>query len=111
MPTGCPRWTGGCTPDWVRASGARFWTMHTKRFCAALDLVELELPDDLDPDSEAADPYYARLPLDPYAAQDEAEFFAVSSEAFFVDPGRLRDAFPQWYELLSRFYRQDPLAT
>jgi len=82
-----------------------------QRFCAALDLVELELPDDLDPDSDAADPYYAHLPLDPYAAQDEAEFFAVSSETFFVDPGRLRDAFPQWYEMLSRFYRQDPLAT
>jgi MtfA peptidase len=80
------------------------------RFCAALDLIELDLPDDLDPESDAADPYYARLPLDPYAAQDEAEFFAVSSEAFFVDPLRLREAFPQWYELLARFYLQDPLA-
>ncbi|MBV8210258.1 MAG: zinc-dependent peptidase [Burkholderiaceae bacterium] len=81
-----------------------------QRFAAAVDLVELDLPADIDPESDQADPYYARLPLDPYAAQDEAEFFAVSSETFFVSPQRLLDAFPQWYELLSRFYLQDPLA-
>jgi MtfA peptidase len=81
-----------------------------QRFSAAVDLVELELPPDVDPESGAADPYYAGLPLDPYAAQDEAEFFAVSSEAFFVDPQPLRDAFAEWYELLARFYLQDPLA-
>jgi len=81
-----------------------------QRFGAAVDLIELQLPGDVDPESSAADPYYARLPLDAYAAQDEAEFFAVSSEAFFVDPHRLRDAFPDWYELLSRFYLLDPLS-
>jgi len=80
------------------------------RFCAAVDLVELDLPDDVDPESSAADAYYAGLALDPYAAQDVAEFFAVSSEAFFVAPQRLCDAFPQWYALLSAFYLQDPLA-
>jgi hypothetical protein len=79
-----------------------------QRFGAAVDLIEMELPADVDPESTDADPYYARLPLDPYAAQDEAEFFAVSSEAFFVDPRPLRDAFPQWYELLTRFYLLDP---
>ena len=81
-----------------------------QRFCAAVDLVESELPPDVDPESSAADPYYARLPLDPYAAQDEAEFFAVSSEAFFSDPERLRDAYAEWYRLLAGFYLQDPLA-
>jgi Mlc titration factor MtfA (ptsG expression regulator) len=81
-----------------------------QRFAAAVDLIELELPVDVDPESDAADRYYARLPLDPYAAQDEAEFFAVSSETFFVDPRRLRETFPDWYELLARFYLQDPLA-
>jgi Mlc titration factor MtfA (ptsG expression regulator) len=80
-----------------------------QRFSAAVELIELELPVDVDPESSDADPYYARLPLDPYAAQDEAEFFAVSSETFFVGPSRLRDAFPSWYALLSRFYLQDPL--
>ena len=81
-----------------------------RRFCAAVDLVEAELPADVDPESGAADPYYARLPLDPYAAQDEGEFFAVSSEAFFADPQRLCDAFAEWYRLLAAFYLQDPLA-
>jgi Mlc titration factor MtfA (ptsG expression regulator) len=80
------------------------------RFAAELDLIDAELPDDLDPESDEVDHYYAHLPLDPYAAQDEAEFFAVSSETFFVDPRRLHDAFPDWYELLSRFFLQDPLA-
>ncbi|MEG1970829.1 MAG: zinc-dependent peptidase [Burkholderiaceae bacterium] len=78
------------------------------RFCAELDLIEAEIPADLDPESVAADAYYVHLPLDAYAAQDEAEFFAVSSEAFFIAPQRLQAAFPAWYELLARFYRQDP---
>jgi hypothetical protein len=96
----------GLGPDhWRRTLDDAF-----QRFGAAVDLIELELPGHVDPESSAADPYYARLPLDPYAAQDEAEFFAVSSETFFVDPSRLRDAFAQWYALLSSFYLLDPLA-
>jgi hypothetical protein len=80
------------------------------RFCAELDLVEKSLPPGLDPDSPAADPYYAHLPMDAYAATSEGEFFAVSSEAFFVSPAGLAQAFPDWYALLARFFRQDPLA-
>jgi Mlc titration factor MtfA (ptsG expression regulator) len=81
-----------------------------ERFGAELDLIAAELPHGVDPDSEAADPYYAHLPLDPYAAHDEGEFFAVSSEQFFVEPQRLQRAFPDWYALLASFFRQDPLA-
>lgn len=81
-----------------------------ERFNAELDLIAAELPPGLDPDSEDADAHYAHLPLDPYAAQDEGEFFAVSSEQFFVDPERLQRAFPEWYALLAKFFRQDPLA-
>lgn len=73
-----------------------------------LEDIEATLPPDVDPDSPEADPWYEDLPLDPYAATDEAEFFAVSSEAFFVDPLRLAQAMPAWYEQLSRYYRQDP---
>jgi Mlc titration factor MtfA (ptsG expression regulator) len=73
-------------------------------------LIEHELPPGADPDDDEAERYYAHLPLDPYAAQDEGEFFAVSSETFFVDPARLRDAFPDWYRQLATFFRQDPLA-
>ncbi len=80
------------------------------RFAAELELIDAELPDDLDPESDAWNRHYAHLPIDPYGAHDEAEFFAVSSEAFFVEPGRLRDAFPEWYELLSEFFLQNPLA-
>ena len=80
------------------------------RFAAELELIDAALPDDLDPESDAWNRHYAHLPIDPYGAHDEAEFFAVSSEAFFVEPGRLRDAFPEWYALLAKFFLQDPLA-
>ncbi|WP_208621967.1 zinc-dependent peptidase [Bordetella genomosp. 12] len=80
------------------------------RFCAALDEVEAAIPPDVDPESPEADQWYGQLPLDPYAASDEAEFFAVSSEHFFADPWPLAEALPQWYDLLSRYYRQDPAA-
>jgi hypothetical protein len=80
-----------------------------ERLNAELDLIEAEIPPDMDPESAEADAYYARLPLDAYAATDPGEFFAVSSEAFFVAPARLRDAFPEWYGLLAEFFLQDPL--
>jgi Mlc titration factor MtfA (ptsG expression regulator) len=48
--------------------------------------------------------------LDPYAAEHEAEFFAVASEAFFEAPNALKTAYPKLYGLFSRFYRQDPAA-
>jgi len=80
------------------------------RLAAEVELIESALPADIDPDSVAAEPYYAHLPLDAYAVQDEAEFFAVSSESFFVQPARLQQAFPQWYQLLTQFFLQDPAA-
>jgi len=46
--------------------------------------------------------------LDPYAAEHEAEFFAVASEAFFEAPNRLQRDFPKLYALFAGFYRQDP---
>jgi Mlc titration factor MtfA (ptsG expression regulator) len=81
-----------------------------ERINAELDLIEAEIPADVDPESPQADAYYGRLPLGPYAATDPGEFFAVSSETFFVAPDRLRDAFPEWYDLLAAFFLQDPLA-
>jgi MtfA peptidase len=48
--------------------------------------------------------------LDPYAAESPAEFFAVISEAFFVAPQETRRRYPDVYEQLKRFYRQDPAA-
>lgn len=46
--------------------------------------------------------------IDPYAAENPAEFFAVLSEAFFEMPLRLKQDFPVVYEQLVLFYRQDP---
>ncbi len=48
--------------------------------------------------------------IDPYAAENPAEFFAVTSEYFFSAPDLLVNSYPQVYAQLSRFYRQDPLA-
>ena len=78
-------------------------------FAARVDAAEESIPRHLDPESARADRYYAALPLDAYAATDEAEFFSVSSEAFFVTPERIFDAYPRWYGLLAAYFRQDPL--
>ncbi|MGE8655242.1 MAG: zinc-dependent peptidase [Achromobacter sp.] len=80
------------------------------RFIAAVDAVEAAIPHDVDPESAQADAWYGQLPLDPYAATDEAEFFAVSSEHFFVDPYPMAQALPEWFGLLRAYYRQDTLA-
>lgn len=49
-------------------------------------------------------------PLDPYAAESPAEFFAVTSEAFFELPHLLAEEYPDVYGQLRAFYRQDPAA-
>jgi len=72
-------------------------------FCKAVDAAEAR--EHLD-HGEALD----ALPLDPYAAENPAEFFAVISEAFFELPDEVAEAFPVVYEQLTRFYRQNPAA-
>lgn len=46
--------------------------------------------------------------LDPYAAEEPAEFFAVCSEMFFDVPEEFRAEYPALYAQLSAFYKQDP---
>jgi len=46
--------------------------------------------------------------LDPYAAEHPSEFFAVLSEAFFEHPQETRRRYPDVYDQLRLFYRQDP---
>jgi Mlc titration factor MtfA (ptsG expression regulator)/Flp pilus assembly protein TadD len=46
--------------------------------------------------------------LDPYGATDPAEFFAVATECFFLQPRDLRRQHRQLYGLLAEWYRQDP---
>ena len=69
---------------WIEVFGAEF-----DRFCKSVDAGKETF-------------------LDPYAAEHEAEFFAVASEAFFESPNALKGEFPRLYELFAGFYRQDP---
>ena len=46
--------------------------------------------------------------IDPYAADHPSEFFAVCSEALFVQPRAFEAEYPELYRLLARYYRQDP---
>lgn len=47
--------------------------------------------------------------IDDYAGESPAEFFAVLSEAFFLNPKIVQADFPAVYRLLAGFYRQDPV--
>lgn len=66
--------------------------------------------------SQAYQDFNARLDagedtaLDPYAAQEPGEFFAVLSEYFFEWPELVMLEYPEVYQQLARFYRQDPAA-
>lgn len=46
--------------------------------------------------------------IDPYGAEDEAEFFAVCTEVFFELPVQLRARHGALYDALARFYGLDP---
>lgn len=54
--------------------------------------------------------HHHRVCVNPYAATNPAEFFAVISEYFFSAPEVLTAHFPQVYEQLKRYYRQDPMS-
>ncbi|MBX2852766.1 MAG: zinc-dependent peptidase [Phycisphaeraceae bacterium] len=45
--------------------------------------------------------------LDPYAATNPPEFFAVATEYFFEKPGMMRRHYPELYDELAAFYKQD----
>jgi len=59
-------------------------------------------------DLAARDDAGEETPIDPYAAESPAEFFAVISEVFFELPHVLLAEYPAVYKQLARFYRQDP---
>jgi Mlc titration factor MtfA (ptsG expression regulator) len=46
--------------------------------------------------------------MDPYGAEDPAEFFAVATEAFFEDAKDLKEHHPSLYAQLQGYYKQDP---
>lgn len=54
--------------------------------------------------------HHHRACIDPYAATNPAEFFAVISEYFFCAPEILHAHFAEVYQQLRLYYRQDPLS-
>ena len=46
--------------------------------------------------------------INPYAATNAAEFFAVVTEYFFEKPEKLQEHHPELYELLTRAFHQNP---
>jgi Mlc titration factor MtfA (ptsG expression regulator) len=112
---GCPPFLENLhDPEKLRDWPSVFTTAY-EDFCDRVDRLEAALPPDFDADHpEHADLYderVAALPLEPYAASDPAEFFAVASEAFFVAPWPLAEAYPAVYRKLQAYYRQNPLGT
>jgi hypothetical protein len=51
-----------------------------------------------------------RPPMRWYGATNPGEFFAVATEVFFEQPRELAAYEPALYDVLTRFYRQDPAA-
>ncbi len=49
-----------------------------------------------------------RSELDEYGASDPVEFFPVAVEAFFERPRVIREHHPEIYEILARYFVQDP---
>ena len=83
---------GGCdgVPTMLRASSAGAW----------IDIVHREMEKVRE----------GRSLLRPYAATNEAEFFAVAVESFFDRPRALRERHPELYGALAQFFNQDPAA-
>jgi Mlc titration factor MtfA (ptsG expression regulator) len=54
--------------------------------------------------------YYMTNAINPYAATNPAEFFAVLTEVFFETPATLFTQYPAVYRQMQQFYRQDPFA-
>lgn len=77
-------------PNMSLAEWSRVFTHAYADFCARVERAEA-------------------VGIDPYGAESPAEFFAVLSEAFFEIPLIVQQRYPQVYEQLALFYRQDPV--
>jgi Mlc titration factor MtfA (ptsG expression regulator) len=112
---GCPPFLKGVHDPALLSDWPEVFNAAYRDFCDRVDRLEMLLPEDFDerhPDhAKRYDELSAGLPLDPYAARDPAEFFAVASEAFFIAPAPLADGYSQVYRKLAAYYRQDPLAS
>jgi Mlc titration factor MtfA (ptsG expression regulator) len=91
LPAGLPR------REWEDAFLAAY-----EDFCARVEAAEARV-------RRRGAPAVEALAIDPYAAENPGEFFAVLTECFFETPDILEEEYPALYALFSRFYRQDPL--
>jgi hypothetical protein len=48
--------------------------------------------------------------IDEYGVTNPAEFFAVATESFFERPREMQQRYPELYEELKQFYKQDPVS-
>jgi len=103
-PDGAPPMLAGMRERWAHIMSDAY-----EDFCKRVERIEAAIPRHVDPESPAADAWYERLPLDPYAASDPGEFFAVTAEAFFTAPRALVRAYPAVYALFRDYFCQDPL--
>jgi MtfA peptidase len=103
MRNGDPNGSPPLHPEMKAKDWKRVFTFAYDDFCRKVDDADLRAEDD---EGAALD----ALPIDPYAAASAGEFFAVTSEAFFETPELLEPIYPDVYEQLRLFYKQDPLA-
>jgi MtfA peptidase len=107
---GCPPFL----PEFHRDISPALWKSEFSAayadLCSQVQALEMQLPMDFDEDNDRHVARYAELaqplPIDPYGCEAPAEFFAVASEAFFAQPRPLALAYPQVFELLEKYYRQ-----
>lgn len=76
--------------------------MNPQRWASVFTAAYDDMNARLDADADTA--------IDPYAAEAPDEFFAVFSEYFFEQPQLVQTEYPEVYQQLSAFYRQDPAA-
>jgi len=107
---GCPPFIAEFHRGIALARWTRVFSAAYDDFCRRVDRLERQLPPNFDENNDSHLERYAELadalPMDPYGAENPAEFFAVASEAFFTQPAGLAAAYGQVLELLEQYYLQ-----
>ena len=78
--------------------GVPKFVLQSKEVKPWLEVVQGEIQNILDGNSD----------INPYGATNEAEFFSVVSEYFFMQPKLLRENHPELYKKLVLIYHQEP---
>ncbi|AMR80345.1 M90 family metallopeptidase [Cupriavidus nantongensis] len=103
-PDGVPAFSRVLHPEVDAEAWAETFLTEYDRFAEAWDA-----RDEADWEHPERLPAALRI-IDPYGSEAPSEFFAVTSEAFFVEPVGLARHWPAVYQSLAMFYRQDPAA-